>query len=286
MAELDYGDFGADAARSAGGTGRLSRLVNIAGAVTSVALIAGLGVWGYRLATRDASAIPVIRAMSGPARVAPEDPGGQLAAHQGLAVNAVAAEGEAAAPADRLVLAPKPVDLAGDDLAMGALAARPVAAAPEATDPVLAALTPPGDPTLTTPLDLIDPAVPGIARSPRPRARPGGDPMAEAAAAAVAAALAPAPEIDLDPASLASGTRLVQLGTFETEAAAQAGWDQVVATFGPLMDGKRRVIEAAETNGQPFFRLRAEGFADIAEARRFCAVLDGQKATCVPAQVR
>lgn len=110
--------------------------------------------------------------------------------------------------------------------------------------------------------------------------------MAEAAAAAVAAALAPVADLDVAEAGLPSGTRLVQLGTYDSEEAARAGWDQVVGQFGPLMDGKRRVIEAAETNGQPFFRLRAEGFADIADARRFCAVLDDQKATCVPAQVR
>ena len=38
----------------------------------------------------------------------PENPGGTPADHQGLAVNAVAAEGTAAAPADRLILGAAP----------------------------------------------------------------------------------------------------------------------------------------------------------------------------------
>ena len=69
------------------------------GALMSVALIDGLGVWGYQLAVRDVSGVPVVRALEGPMRVAPDDPGGEQAEHQGLAVNNVAAEGVAAGPA-------------------------------------------------------------------------------------------------------------------------------------------------------------------------------------------
>ena len=89
-----------------GGAGALARLTNLIGAALSLALVAGIGVWGYKLIIRDVSGVPVVRAIEGPMRVQPEDPGGQSADHQGLAVNAVAAEGVAAAPADRLVLAP------------------------------------------------------------------------------------------------------------------------------------------------------------------------------------
>ncbi|MFT6652193.1 MAG: hypothetical protein ACJAX2_002053, partial [Celeribacter sp.] len=61
------------------------------GAVVSLALIVGLGVWGYNLMARDVSGVPVIRDMSGNARSVPENPGGQLAMHQGLSVNSVTA---------------------------------------------------------------------------------------------------------------------------------------------------------------------------------------------------
>ena len=63
----------------------------LAGAAVFLALVAGLGLWSYRLGTRDAAEVPVIRAMEGPARVEPDDPGGIRAAHQGLEVNDVLA---------------------------------------------------------------------------------------------------------------------------------------------------------------------------------------------------
>ena len=67
-----------------------------------------MGLWAYRLGTRDAAEVPIIRAMEGPTRIQPEDPGGLRAAHQGLEVNSVlagrpadAAETRAAAPLTR-----------------------------------------------------------------------------------------------------------------------------------------------------------------------------------------
>lgn len=90
-------------------------LVNMLGAAASLALVVGAGVWGYELLVRDVTGVPVVRAVEGPMRVQPDDPGGRQAAHQGLSVNAVAAEGVAAPPADRLVLAPAPIDLSAED---------------------------------------------------------------------------------------------------------------------------------------------------------------------------
>lgn len=90
-------------------------LVNMLGAVASLALVAGAGVWGYKLLVRDVTGVPVVRAVEGPMRIQPDDPGGRQAANQGFSVNAVAAEGSAAAPADRLVLAPEPIDLTPED---------------------------------------------------------------------------------------------------------------------------------------------------------------------------
>ncbi|MFN0114404.1 MAG: SPOR domain-containing protein [Paracoccaceae bacterium] len=291
---------------------RVQRAVNLAGALTSLILVAGLGLWAYKLAVRDVTGVPVVRALAGPARVAPTDPGGDLAQHQGLAVNAVTAEGTAAAPPDSLTLAPKPTDLDPADLAPADLAIASLAG-PPAERPRFASQEPlTGEPLgeggrivdpLTAPATPLEGAV---ALSARPQPRPGseaasarsdsapGDDLAGLADEAVLvaaisdaeAALAPDPTIDLDPANLASGTRLVQIGTYDSVEAARAGWEEVVAAFGPVMVGKRRVIEPAGGTGGTFFRLRAEGFADVAEARRFCAVVKGRVSTCVPALVR
>ncbi|MGZ9812425.1 SPOR domain-containing protein [Pseudoroseicyclus sp. H15] len=92
-------------------------LVQLAGAGLSLALVAGIGVWGYQLMLRDATGVPVVRAMSGPMREAPASPGGEVAPHMGLSVNEVAAVGSAVAESDALVLAPQPLSLAEEDLA-------------------------------------------------------------------------------------------------------------------------------------------------------------------------
>lgn len=126
MADADFDGFDADHAAgpaAAGQGGRMQKWMNGAGALTSVALIAGLGVWAYDLAVRDVRGVPVIQALEGPARVAPDNPGGELASHQGMAVNEIAADGTAGDPADRLTLAPRPDGLAEEDQPMGELAA-------------------------------------------------------------------------------------------------------------------------------------------------------------------
>lgn len=316
--------------------GHAGRTFHRAAVAASLLLFAGLSVWGYRVVMRQMHGLPVIHAEPGPARVAPENPGGELAQHQGLAVNMIAADGVAEKTADLLVLAPKSGDLSDDDGASDQLqitegsslgvpkldlpAPRTVGkvlpgVTAEAMRPAAGHLNEPVPESLSTPAlddeslsadvemttasgaaitaqDIISPDVPGLSRSPFPPKRPealsddaGDDPMAEAAAAAVAQAMAEAPApVDLDPESLTRGTQLAQIGSYESEEQARLEWDKAVAGFGPLMQGKQRVIQAAESGGRTFYRLRVAGFESRDDARRFCAAFrsGGQ---CVPAQV-
>ena len=299
MADRDFAEYGVPGGY---GPGKAQRLVQIAGAVSSVALVIGLAVWGYKLAVRDIAGVPVIRALEGPARVAPEEPGGEIADHQGLAVNDVVAEGSAAPPAERLVLAPKPVELtledgpglAGDMPAeeaqlQPASMADPAAMVPvapvESDDAVAAALAEalgiePQDIDTGVETAALDangqPAPEGaITRSPRPVARP-----ARSASAEVAAVVAPPTEVD--PATLAVGTRLVQFGTFDSDKEARAEWTRLAGRFGVLMEGKSMVIQSAVSGGSTFYRLRALGFEGEDDARRFCSALLIENASCIP----
>lgn len=97
---------------------RLARLTHYLGALVSVGLMVGLVTWGWQLVSRDVSGIPVIRAIEGAARTAPDDPGGELSNYTGLAVNNVAA-GQASSAIQQVAIAPPPVGLSEDDLAMG-----------------------------------------------------------------------------------------------------------------------------------------------------------------------
>ena len=110
MAVYDERDYAVPLSERAG------VFLNYAGAAVSLALMAGIGVWGYQLIKRDVSGIPVVQAIEGAMRVSPDNPGGELEVHTGLAVNEVAAAGAAAAPEDSVLLAPNGSGLAAEDL--------------------------------------------------------------------------------------------------------------------------------------------------------------------------
>ena len=333
-----------DSATKGAGVGKLASL---AGAAVSLALVVGIAAWSYQLIKRDVSGVPVVRALEGPMRVQPENPGGDPADHQGLAVNTVAAKGTAAEPADRLVLAPKPVDLLDEDvpsppvpstevqaqspqvapseapqkLQLGSPAravmvraengsediagsvealvqeltngVEPLSSAGEnlATEEVLAVVQPlpdaepeaaeePGAAAETVPDVVL--AGPGLTRSPRPQTRPERSGVPEAEPEEVAARI----PLDVDPETLPAGTRMAQLGAYESADVARAEWDRLNGRFEDYLEGKSRVIQKATSGGRTFYRLRALGFDDISDARRFCAALQAENADCIPVTTR
>ncbi len=314
-----------------GGVG-IGRLINVLGAVASLALVAGVGYWGYKLVMRDVSGVPVVRAVEGPMRIQPESPGGTPADHQGLAVNTVAAVGSAAPPADRLILAPRPVSLTDEDAPMGELkptkavhvveeeitnqeaadlrqnavdslvaelgeeTSQPEIAQPEGVQ--VASLVMPEEEPAIDPADLAaqlpDPeimALPGVRRSLRPinrpaRATPSGVSASASSQDAINAAVRAATGLDVDPDTLAVGTRLAQLGAFDSAEVAQSEWERLNNRFGEYLEGKQRVIQKASSGGRTFYRLRALGFEDLSDSRRFCAALVAQGADCIPVAVR
>lgn len=303
----------------------LGTLTNVAGALVSLALVVGIGVWGYKLLVRDVSGIPVVKAVEGEMRVLPEDPGGEYAQHQGLSVNAVAAEGTAARPADELRLAPQPVDLTQEDRVVPVEVAAPapqpalpqaerteaaitdVAAALQSgnVDDAVAQLTAGVAPLADLGAEteeiianvtaevaaevqqaeaqlaaVID--APGVRQSLRPRKRPAGRVQVINAVATAAVAETQ----DIDPATLPAGTRLAQLGAFDSAEVARQQWDQLQGRFGAYMDDKNRVVQRASSGGRVFYRLRAMGFEDLGAARRFCSALVAENADCIPVVTR
>lgn len=303
MADADFDGFGGGfSTTDQGGAANLQRYINIAGAVSSLALVIGLGFWGYKLAVRDVTGVPVVQALDGPMRIAPDNPGGAVADHQGLAVNEVAEVGIAAPPPERLILAPRPVELLLEDAA--GLAGQPVpdvapASAPIADPDLALAVDPVAEsanptevaveaalaealgiaPAAEAPaLETLEPEG-AMTRSVRPKARPGRT-------AAPVAAVAMVAPVEVDAGTLVAGTRLVQFGAFDTEDEAKAEWARLQGQFTDLMAGKGMVVQAAESGGRTFFRLRAHGFEDEAEARRFCSAFIAENAACIPVAQR
>lgn len=313
---------------SMGRGAKAQKLVNAAGAMVSLGLVAGMCVWGYQLLVRDVSGVPVIEALEGAFRVAPEDPGGMTAPHQGLQVNEIAAVGSASGPVDQVRLAPGAEPLSEEDRPWGELLAAPAAApadeAPVDGDDVMAGVA---EADATTRLALLDeedmplpargpedePAVEQIQDLPedadpvemaiaealsgtleeltasaalRPRLRPE-DAGAGLDIASIETVRAVAPgSTEVNIADLPKGTRLVQLGAFASPEVARSEWENLTGRFGEFFGGKRMVVQEAISGGKTFFRLRAEGFEDLADARRFCSALTAKRADCIPVEVR
>lgn len=356
MADLDYygADYGVEEPSRLLEAARNFGMVNWAGALTSIGLTGAMAFWAVDLTFRDVSAVPVIRAIEGPMRVAPDDPGGTVAPFQGLALSDITSGGAAAPAPDQIVLAPPAVTLDAPALAerkasalasdkAAAPAAGPAPGAAREAAPVAtiqtasfegqgivaqtlalieeeerakaAAPVPVAKPAVATEVDTAAPlvaaaaampaAIPGIARSARPSRRPAGlrkalavpaklPTEAPAAPAGVeVASLAPVERVeaaagarDVDPATIAPGTRVVQLGAFDSEAVARSEWDRLEGRFRDYMVGKKRMIQKARSGGRDFWRLRVVGFEDASDARRFCAEFLAKDAACIPVTVR
>ena len=307
------------------GPGRMERATGALGAATALALVLGLGAWTWDLARRDLSEVPVVRALESPARVAPGEPGGEVAEHQGFAVNAIqAARDEEEAEPDRVVLAPRSADLSADDRAP---------AAPPASDEAVA--VPSGSELEAGPETEREPVVlasaEGEVASDRPWAGARLDAQAEAPSA-IEAALAealgvPAPEVEGE----GEGARAIEaVAVIEPDgsvgrsprpedrpgagAAALAAEPMVMpapvaegtwlvdlgafASEAEARDAWARLASAGAVGDEAplirppglgdggAWRLAASGFEGEAGARGLCAAIAAQGATCTATRAR
>lgn len=326
-----------------------STLINLTGGLVSIALLVSVCVWGYKTMVRDVSDVPVVRAAKDPMRVAPEDPGGTLSGNTGLAVNKVAADGVAEKPADRLILAPDPIRLTGEDESSrtlremmaaesraaklaGAAVANAEANAEGTSDGqgdgtiarLAAMLTQDAEPLSgeqLQPVSAEGPIAQALMRAQqtadsqsaiaeqstgqaveeaqpepaaftpanddlpmqvmRPRLRPGAG-STSGPQVMTAAPQQMLTSVDVDPRSIMPGTRLAQLGAYDSVDIARKEWDRFSGRFSDYMSGKQRVIQEASSGGRTFYRLRVMGFDDLAAARYFCAALVAENADCIP----
>ena len=281
----------------------------------SVAMVAVGGYWGYEALKRQTLGVPVIAAPSEPFRVPPDDPGGVEADHMGLAVNEIAAGREAGPAAAQIILAPPPVDLiedvtllvtpeaempqaapeldiiAPDSFELIGPPAPPVADVPQATEDLITALLAEAlgespnapQPDLAPEVDRIPTSVAGVTISLIPTPRPF---TMDLSLAQVPSDASSDDAIEIDPSTLAAGDMVVQLGAFDSPDAARREWDRLAAQYDGFFEGRGRVIMAASSGGQEFFRLRVAGFDGVDDARRFCTALLALGQACIPATIR
>ena len=268
---------------------------NIVGAVISLAVFVGIVTWGAKAVLRDSSGVPVVRALKGPARVAPEDPGGLLVAHQGLTVNEVAGSQITGAADDPLQLAPRPINLQAEDQPI-----QPVVDRENATTTARAAVVLP-EPEMDAAEALV---IDETAESLAAMLAAGTDtaPVKEPASAVIPASAGGGPIQSLRPrlrpfavftrqtprvaprnilaAQIVRGAPMAQLGAFGSAAIAGQAWADLSERHGDYLVGKPHVILQAAVGGGTIYRLRVHGFENQEEARRLCTALNRQNAEC------
>jgi hypothetical protein len=268
---------------------------NIIGAVISFAVFVGIVTWGAKTVLRDSSGVPVVRALEGPARIAPEDPGGLLVAHQGLTVNEVAGSQTIGEEDDPLQLAPRPINLQAEDQPIQPFLSSENAVAAASADVLLpepdlgaagaliidetaeslAAMLAAGMDTALV-KELPSAVIPasagaGLTQSLRPRLRPFAVITRQTPRAA--------PE-NIPAAQIARGAPMAQLGAFGSATIAEQAWADLSERHGDYLVGKPHVILQAAVGGGAIYRLRVHGFENQEEARRLCTALNRQNAEC------
>ena len=292
---------------------RIKNVIYLGGAAVSLGLIAGAVYWAVTMTQRDVSKIPVVAARAEPMRIAPENPGGQAADHMDLTVSRVAAT-ETPQSVESVVVSSMPPDLDDTDVPQAELIAAQESQASfteqektvldmnaladamtQGVEPLSALPQPSAIPNIVQGniddalrLALSDQATSGplvvdglVQVSLRPKARPALQQAKVIAAAAPADAVSPNPTAP----KVVVGSALVQLGAFDTSQAAQDEWDQLAAALTAVIGDRKPVIEQANSGGRPFYRLRAAGFQDLADARRFCSAV-ASKTDCIPVLAR
>ncbi len=262
-----------------------SRYTNVVGAAISLAVFVGILGWAVSTMMRDASGVPTVRALQGPMTVEPEDPGGIPAEHMGLSVNRVSGSGAELEQSD-LQLAPQTAVLAEEDVHGALLASERPEARPalfsfeDNSAAIQEALVETTEVEPTASVALAGTPVPSL----RPQVRPSGLRRAAASVSqAVAQAVAETPTAAAFAApSVPAGTRLAQLGAYESAALANSEWARISSKNPSFFAGKTHVVQQASKNGQQFFRLRVVGFSDAADARRFCSALIAKNLACYP----
>ncbi len=286
-----------------GGAGVVATVIRWGGALLSVGLVLGIVYWAVMLGQRDATSVPVIRAMEGEARITPEDPGGTEADYQGLEVNEVLASDSPSAVDTDATLAPQEQPLAPEDAPMATLQAEATASTEQPAEqpaPLVVDAS-----RLLVEVDENNqplPEQPALPVAPdgmvMPERRPAnfdktlpeeGDvienlilqtlPDEQGDTTQVEDLPEPAPLYGnpvVDP-----GAPLAQLGAYASLEAANTVWNDYQARYGDLLAGKQRVIEPLEAGGRLLYQLRAAGLEDVAAAQVLCLALRARGADCL-----
>jgi cell division protein FtsN len=246
-------------------------------ALVVLAMFAGVVYLAYTQGVaKGRGEIPVLAAANGPARVAPQQPGGAQVPYQGFKIY------EQPAPPDDAADA-APGQAATGEPASGQAATGQTASATqrtsEATPAPQTAAPPkpkPAAPAPETRAAAAKPAQPRVQPSPAP-AKPVPAPMSASAPTGVATA---APR-SLGGAPAAAGSYFLQIGAYKTQADAESAWKTFQARHGTLLAGHGLNVQRVDLGEKGiWYRARVGGFPDRDVALAMCGRLKADGGAC------
>jgi hypothetical protein len=239
---------------------------------------------------------PVLTAANGPERVAPPQGGGNTVPYQGFKIYeqpappddsaeappapapAAAAPPAAPKPAPApLAPAPKPVAAAPANPAPAKPApANPASAKPAPAKPTAQAAEPPKSvAALIQQANSVPVPAKPAAKVPPPPAKPATATGAPRALGTQMAAATP-------PAPAASGAYVLQIGSYKSQADAEAAWKSYKGRHAALLSGYTDNIQQADLGEKgTWYRLRIGGFSDREVANALCDRLKADGGACI-----
>ena len=270
-------------------------------ALLVLAMFAGVVWLAYSQGVaRGRTETPVLTAQNGPARVAPQNPGGVEQPYKGFKIYEQPAPpddevGNATTPS---TAAPAPAKPAPSPVAVAPALPKPVAAA--VPPPPVAAIkaAPPPAPKIAVAAPAPQAVKPAPVKAAPVPARPAPVTVTKAtvppppAAASTAAATGVPRSLALTPAKpatvtaapapvAASGDYVLQIGAYKSQADADAAWNAYKAKHAALLSGASDNVQTADLGDKgTWYRLRIVGFPSKDVASAMCDRLKADGASC------
>jgi cell division protein FtsN len=248
-------------------------------ALVVLAMFAGVVYLAYTQGVaKGRGEMPVLAAADGPARVAPQQPGGAQVPYQGFKIY------EQPAPPDDAADAAPAESRPAEGQANGAAATAPVKSSPPQSAQVQSApaQSTPVKPVQTAAAPPPKPAAPvaetrSIAR-PAPSAPVKPAPAAMSAPAGAATA---APRSLGTPAAASAGSFYLQIGAYKSQADAETAWKTFQARHATLLSGHGLDVQRVDLGDKGvWYRARVGSFSDSDVALALCDRLKADGGAC------
>jgi len=234
---------------------------------------------------------PVLTAANGPERVAPPQSSGSTVPYQGFKIYEQPAppdDNADAAPASPPAQASPPAAAVPPPAALKPAPAEPspkqIAAQPQ--KPAVAKPAPAEKPSASAPPKSVAALIQQANSEPsKPAAKVPAKPAAPPAPAAATGAPRPlgGQMAAAAPAAMTSGAYVLQIGSYKSQADAEAAWKSYKARHAGLLSGYSDNIQQADLGEKgTWYRLRIGGFSDKEVATALCDRLKADGGACIP----